>query len=379
MKILVSCEDFYPIGGGAETFLEEALEGLGKKHEVQIHYIGKPNPKAKNYQCFPKSPLFALKFPLLNRTLIRHYFANIRWKRYFSKIVAREKPDLILTQLMYTPSTVDVAKKYNIPVVVYLHNYEHFCPYLFKTYDPLTTPKAERKKHWPLSVKLQQPFVNLLLRWHERALKKADLIIANSASMGKILKHFYALPSRVLFPVMDVERYSIKRRGEYITFINPIKAKGVEVFLKIAKEMPEQKFLVVGGIFPEYLERVKQLPNIKYLPWTNEMKEVYKQTRVLLVPSLWPEPFGRIPLEAGISGIPSIVSRRGGLPEAAGKGGIIIEGVNNINAWKAAIHSLDNKKTYQVFSFAAKRHADEYTKEKQLKRFEALLKSVVKK
>jgi glycosyltransferase involved in cell wall biosynthesis len=41
---------------------------------------------------------------------------------------------------------------------------------------------------------------------------------------------------------------------------------------------------------------------------------------LLIVPSLWNEPAGRVVFEAGICGVPSIVADRGGLPELAGYG-----------------------------------------------------------
>ena len=278
---------------------------------------------------------------------------------------------------MYTPASVDAAREFGIPVIVYLHNYEHFCPYLFKSYNPLTTPKEIRRKFWPWSVRVQQPFVHLLLQWHERALRKADLIIANSKSMAKILQHYYTLDAKILFPIIDIERYAVKKKGNAITFINPIKAKGVEVFIKIAKRIPQKQFLVVGGIFPEYLAEIKRLANVTYLPWTESMKTVYEKTRLLLVPSLWPEPFGRVPLEAAISGIPSIVSNRGGLPEAVGQGGIVIDDPKDIDAWVSAIASFDDSSFYKQKSTAAKKHALLYTKEKQRKRLEALVKQVL--
>jgi len=374
--MLVSCEDFYPIGGGGETWLEEALAELGTDNEVQIHYVGRIHPKAKNYTCHPKSPLFALKFPIFKRTLIRHYFANMRWKRHLRDVVRQFKPDVILTQLMYTPASVDIANEFKIPVITYLHNYEHFDPYLFKSSDPYTQI-SQRKSSWPLSVKLQWPWVNLLLRWHERALRKAELIISNSQSMADILKFHYKLKSKVLFPIGNLELYKTKP-GKAITFINPIKAKGVEVFLEVAKLLPNQKFVVFGGVFPEYIPKVKALKNVKHYGWESDKRKIYSTTRLLIAPSQWAEPFGRVPLEAGISGIPSIVSRRGGLPESAGKGSIVIDDYKNPEAWVKAIKKFDNKSFYSKMSKAAKLNANNYTRKKQDKRLRALINLALK-
>jgi len=47
--------------------------------------------------------------------------------------------------------------------------------------------------------------------------------------------------------------------------------------------------------------------------------------RVLVVPSVWQEPFGVVALEAMACGCVPLVSRSGGLPDAAGAGGVTFE------------------------------------------------------
>jgi glycosyltransferase involved in cell wall biosynthesis len=46
--------------------------------------------------------------------------------------------------------------------------------------------------------------------------------------------------------------------------------------------------------------------------------DYFALTRLLLVPSVWDEPFGRVAAEAMINAIPPIVSNRGSLPEVVG-------------------------------------------------------------
>ena len=48
----------------------------------------------------------------------------------------------------------------------------------------------------------------------------------------------------------------------------------------------------------------------------DDIDELFAQTRVLLVPSLWDEAFGMIAVEAMVRGIPVLASDVGGLPEA---------------------------------------------------------------
>jgi glycosyltransferase involved in cell wall biosynthesis len=70
--------------------------------------------------------------------------------------------------------------------------------------------------------------------------------------------------------------------------------------------MPDRRFL---GILPYYGE--KSIPpapeNIEWIPFQNDVRDILKRTRILLVPSYY-ESFGRVAVEAMINGIPVIYS-----------------------------------------------------------------------
>jgi glycosyltransferase involved in cell wall biosynthesis len=51
------------------------------------------------------------------------------------------------------------------------------------------------------------------------------------------------------------------------------------------------------------------------------MKQVYRRTALLLVPSLWFEAAGRVVAEAQLSGIPVLATDSGGIPEQLNGGG----------------------------------------------------------
>jgi glycosyltransferase involved in cell wall biosynthesis len=183
-----------------------------------------------------------------------------------------------------------------------------------------------------------------------------------------------------MYPVINLEkfRYSSENSRKYVTFINPIKSKGAEIFVKIANLMPNQQFLVVGGAYAGFIDKVKKLENVTYKPWLNDMREVYTNTEILLVPSIWEEPFGRVVLEAQINGIPVISSKRGGLPEAVGEGGVVVEDFTNADRWIEAIEDVRNHKNYDKYSKEAKKHGEMFTSEKQMKLFSDMLMSLFK-
>ena len=62
-------------------------------------------------------------------------------------------------------------------------------------------------------------------------------------------------------------------------------------------------------------------------------------SRILLVPSIWMEAFGRVVVEAQLNGIPVIASDKGNLPNTVGEGGLIIDNSNS-DGWIYAITKL---------------------------------------
>ena len=59
-------------------------------------------------------------------------------------------------------------------------------------------------------------------------------------------------------------------------------------------------------------------PQIMAAPPVPRPADYFALAPVLLVPSVWDEPFGRVAAEAMINGIPPLVSDRGSLPQVVG-------------------------------------------------------------
>jgi glycosyltransferase involved in cell wall biosynthesis len=206
-------------------------------------------------------------------------------------------------------------------------------------------------------------------QWEGRRAEPADLpmigYIANSQFTAGRFHARYGLTARVIPPVFRAERYRTEVDPEFVTFINPVSVKGLDLALEIAAGAPKIPFCFVKG-WPIPLQDLlrlrrglKRAPNITLHGRTQDMRQVYRKTRVLLAPSQWEaETWGRVVSEAHFSGIPAITSDRGGLPEAVGPGGLVLRFDAPAERWVAAITRLwTDKPFYEQKAAAARTHA----------------------
>lgn len=189
-------------------------------------------------------------------------------------------------------------------------------------------------------------------------------LIASSRFLAEKILQATGRHADVVYPPAELYFDTPGDPNGVVTMINPHPVKGVDTFLEIARRLPSIHFLLQESwkldeaALASLRERLAVLPNVRFAHRVSDMRSVYGQTRLLIAPSRWEEGFGMVALEAGSCGIPVIASRRGGLPEAVGNGGLLIDDYQNVDAWVTAIEGvLGNTARYQDLSQRARRHA----------------------
>lgn len=149
--------------------------------------------------------------------------------------------------------------------------------------------------------------------------------------------------------------------GEYITLINANLMKGLGLFIECAVKFPDRKFL---GVRPYYngVKVPENIPNIKWIDIQEDIRTILKDTRILLVPSLY-ESWGRVAFEAMYNGIPVLHSKPmpRDSPHARPSGSTegMCEWINgsqfmldygDLNSWFDAIQTLDDPVVYKEYS-----------------------------
>lgn len=198
--------------------------------------------------------------------------------------------------------------------------------------------------------------------WHKGNFREViDLpIVANSKFTAGVYCKRYGANAQVIYPYMPLNRYKVVSSRQRVVFVNPILRKGLRKAYEVAKLCPHIPFIFVGNL-PEVDEQGnildhKQfaLPNLILQPFCSDMREIYRQCRILLVPSQWEEAYGRVVNEAQVSGIPVLASTRGGVPEAVGEGGLLLDADAPSELWAETLNKMySDNELYDQLSKAA--------------------------
>lgn len=113
--------------------------------------------------------------------------------------------------------------------------------------------------------------------------------------------------------------------------------KGLDIFIEsLALLEADFRFIIVGDGRPEYVDMLhnkvreeKLEEKVEFSGWVDNrhMGEYFAKSAFLVVPSIWPEPFGIVGIEAMAHGRPAISFNVGGISEwlEDGKTGFLIE------------------------------------------------------
>lgn len=280
----------------------------------------------------------------------------VRSLQDIKNFIHKTKPDLVITQSFDAPEIVRFSKEIGAKTIIGVHFWRNICDVPDNFSNMLNRPLES---------------VRLLTRKH-RVFFEADAVFANSEFMKRALLRYTGFDCQdIINPIIDMDRILAKNKTQkYITIINPDIGKGGKLFLSLAERMKDTQFLCVG-IGNESSPENKQLnslirgtPNVKMIENTDNMSEIYGDTKILLVPSLVDETFSMVALEGMMNGIPVIASTAGNLPYLVKGGGFVLN-PTDIDIWEGTIRSLlSDDDFYKEVSSSAIIDSQEYSPEK---------------
>lgn len=182
--------------------------------------------------------------------------------------------------------------------------------------------------------------------WVDPRIKDRQWTVFNSESLKETAPKLPDATTKIVLPIVDYRNYRIQnneRKPLYVTLSNVNENKGGPLLIQLAQALPELDFVGIIGGYRKQVTRT-DLPNLHYIPHTTQIKDVYKQTWVQIMPSK-EETWGRTAVEAMSSGIPVVVSPTPGLKECCGTAAIYCDR-SNLDAWVSTLRKLKEDKEY---------------------------------
>jgi glycosyltransferase involved in cell wall biosynthesis len=153
------------------------------------------------------------------------------------------------------------------------------------------------------------------------ALRRADRVISYSSAIDRHLS-VNGLPRRsvvALFATMDPRVGVGHTKRRRVVFAGRIVApKGVEVLVRAARTV-DAEFVICGdgarmAAVRRLARRLGVSERVRFTGWlsADALAHELAQASVVALPSVWPEPFGLVAIEAFAAGRPVVASRTGG-------------------------------------------------------------------
>ncbi len=378
MRVLLVSEYYPPrVYGGGEIGAQILAETLAKEG-INVTVLTSSIPEKKSEETENNVRVLRVLKTGSPKTIV----GNIRRRLVFTRSVRKNiiKRDTLeafdIIHFLNNTSIVDLGER-NKKTVATLNSYQALCPkanLFYKEKGPCTgcTPGKYvgciTRSRYVGRVRLMWYLKYNPLFWlwnyrsyvsrRERLRRVARKIVFNTYTHDLLARHKVTgidiLPNFTSSPDRPVEK---KQHNDFtVTFIGNLeKMKGVHLVLQAFAAMKEKgekniRFLFAGT--GEYAGFIRALsahhPEIVFKGAVahDAIQEVYAKTDVIVIPSLWPEPFSRVLLEAYYYAKPVIATAVGGNKEHVldGKTGYLIEPTKGAEELVKKILVLKNKK-----------------------------------
>lgn len=282
MNILLESRAFYPSGGGLEMMSRELGKAWQKKgHEVRV----------------------ATTTPLGGRD-------ELGTLEVYRKPSARSMKRLAQWADIFVQSGISLRSLHwpilaGTPLVIIHHNLLSY-----RVAPPVRTGLKKLASHLGINVAVSSPV--------------AETVPGPTVCIPNTFRPVFDQPDagdRGRAGLLFVGRLvSVKGGDVAIDALRILRDRGIDTTLTVCGEGPEERAL------REQVRRLGIEKAVTFEGWATpkDLADYYRSAELLVVPSRY-EPFGIVALEAISSGCPVVASSTGGLPEAVGSCGALVE------------------------------------------------------
>ncbi len=368
MHVLIANNIYPPImAGGAELIVAMLAERLVERgHRVTV--VSTCSPNSEPYPVEVRGGVEVIRF--FPKNIYWHWERGDRrgyekalwhlrdaWNTgagdRFKQILAEHKPDVLHTHLIDGMSAIlwRKAKQAGVPVIHTAHDYHLLCPralLLTKSLKICTDPQLGCR---------------IYRGWHIRTTKDIDLFCSPSQFLinkhiesGLKAKSTTVMRNGIVLPTQIDKKQTETKTKRFIFAARLTIEKGCEVLLEALKLLPADlpfEFSIAGK--GDYAEKFIELANndqrIRYIGYISgeEKDAIFKNSDLLLIPSLWYENAPVVIVEAAAYKLGVIGSNIGAIPEFVQheKTGLLFEAGNARSLADAIIRAVSDKQILQ--------------------------------
>jgi len=378
---------YWPIIGGEERVVQDLSRELASRgHSVAVAtqwHAGLPEFELDGtVRVYRLRSLVARATWLFRESGRRHAppWPDLGTTLGLRQVIRRERPRIVHAHNWLVYSFLPLKNMSGARLVVTLHDYSLLCAKKRLMFEgrPCSGPRLSKclacaSQHYGL-VKGPATVVatGLSGQW-ERAAVDLFLPISQAVAEKNQLDHgkspYEVIPNfaPAASPAAPAELAPYVAQlpvGEFLLFVGDLSLdKGLGVLLQAYAALTQPPPLVLIG------RRVADTPavlpaNVQHLgAWPHAaILDAWRRCRLGLIPSVWPEPFGLVALEAMSAGRPVIASNTGGLSDIVtdGESGLLVP-PGDVGALRNAIQRLlQDAVLSQRLGCAAKQRAAEY-------------------
>ncbi len=389
MRILLACAAFPPYGrGGGPTSSALIARALATRPaEVRVLVVGDQEKREQRgeIEVVTTAPLNVYRDWLRKdkpavQKIVWHSLENFNPAAYrrMKQELRSYRPDVLMTVSTENINVASwlAAKSLGIPCVHLAQSYFLMCWHgsLFRNGANCLRCRSCRllsvgKKYLSRHVDALITETDFLRRIHQEA-----GYFPNAQT--------YVIPAPVDMPISTNRGKRVGLRVGYLGVHT--REKGIEALAGAARRLADRsdiRFLIAGTGDASYTDELKaRFPsnNTTFCGWVRA-EEFYPDIDVIVVPSVWREPFGRVSVEGACFGVPAIVARSGGLPENVqhGHDGFVFEPGDDQRLAELLESLADDPDMYSRVSEGARGRAKLYTVEKIGQRLFSCLSEVI--
>lgn len=332
LRILNVSQNYHVLGGmDVAMFRLEALLRSRGHHVVPFAAADPANRPTDYARYFPPAPPTT---DTATSDLLRTLYSRAA-RRAISRVLDEQHIELVHLHSYFkrlTPAILPEIARRGIPIVQTMHEYRAVCPISMLYRDGHVCTECHDRRYvnvlrhrcaggsfarsaWNLAEMRLSDMLGhkrIIARYLSISDYQRDRLIAMGMPAERIetIYHPVALPPPPASPVVR----------DQVLFAGRIEPhKGIFTLIDAARRLPEVRFAIAGdgSARAEACARAADLPNVAWLGVLDDTALTAARARALcvVVPSLYPEPFGLTAIEALAHGVPVIAAAAGGLAE----------------------------------------------------------------